>query len=218
MRIRGVALTSLMAFCVSGCAAMQKPWGSCALGGAAIGAAALGTTGGVLANNEVFGDDPDDGTRAAAIGGGIAAGALLGAVAGHLLCDAEAPPPVVATPPPPPSPPAPLVVLTGSHFAFDSATLTPAAKGQLSETLDALKNDPELNVRIDGHTDSVGSAAYNLKLSQRRADAVKRYLVEEGVASHRIETRGLGMADPVASNATEEGRARNRRVEVHRAQ
>jgi len=217
MRICRAAVTSLLVFCFSGCAAMQKPWGSCALGGAAIGGAAVGIAGGVMANNDVFGNDPDGGTRAAAIGGGIVSGAILGALAGHLLCDGEAPAPVVAAAPPPPPPPAPLVVLTGSQFAFNSATLTPGAIGSLTDTLDSLKTDPELQIRIDGHTDSIGSTEYNLGLSARRADAVKRYLVSEGIAPDRIETRGLGKSSPVADNATEEGRARNRRVEVYRA-
>jgi OOP family OmpA-OmpF porin len=208
--------SALWVLCLSGCAAMQKPWGTCALGGAAIGGTAVGIAGGVAANNEVFGDDPDNGTRAAAIAGGVASGAILGALAGHLLCDKEAPPPVVAAPPPPPAP-APLVVLTGSHFAFDSSTLTPEAIHQLSDTLQALQDDPELRIRIDGYTDSIGSDAYNLRLSERRAEAVKRYLVSEGIAPSRIETRGLGESSPVADNATEAGRAQNRRVEVHRA-
>jgi OOP family OmpA-OmpF porin len=216
MRIRSAALISLLMIYLSGCAAMQKPWGSCAIGGAVIGGAALGIAGGVMANTEVFGDDPDDGTRAAAIGAGVASGALLGALAGHLLCDGEAPAPVVAEPPPP-APPAPLEVLTGNHFAFNSATLTPGAIAELSDTLSSLQNDPELRIRIDGHTDSVGSDAYNLRLSERRADSVKRYLVSEGISATRIETRGFGESSPVADNDTEEGRARNRRVEVHRA-
>ncbi len=218
MRICGAALISLLLLCLSGCAAMQKPWGKCAIGGALIGGAATGIAGGVMANNEVFGDDPDDGTRAAAIAGGVASGAILGALAGHLLCDGEAPPPVVAEPPPPPpAPPAPLEVLTGNHFAFNSASLTPGAIAELSDTLDSLRNDPELRIRIEGYTDSVGSDAYNLRLSERRADAVKRYLVSEGIAADRIQTRGFGEASPVADNDTETGRARNRRVEVHRA-
>jgi OOP family OmpA-OmpF porin len=216
--MRSAALISLLTFYLSGCAAMQKPWGSCAIGGAVIGGAALGIAGGVMANNEVFSDDPDDGDRAAAIGVGVASGALLGALAGHLLCDGEAPEPVVAEPPPPPPPPpAPLEVLTGNHFAFNSATLTPGAIAELSDTLSSLQSDPELRIRIDGHTDSVGSDAYNLRLSQRRADSVKHYLVGEGISGSRIETRGFGESSPVADNDTEAGRARNRRVEVHRA-
>ena len=67
---------------------------------------------------------------------------------------------------------------------------------------------------VSGHTDSVGSEAYNMKLGQRRADTVKSYLVERGVSSSKITTKSFGESQPVASNSTAEGRAKNRRAEV----
>ncbi|MEE9913075.1 MAG: OmpA family protein [Deltaproteobacteria bacterium] len=80
--------------------------------------------------------------------------------------------------------------------------------------VDVMKNYPELNVVIEGHTDSVGSAASNKKLSQRRADAVKKYMVSKGIDANRLSAVGFGLEKPVASNATKEGRAKNRRVEA----
>jgi OOP family OmpA-OmpF porin len=83
----------------------------------------------------------------------------------------------------------------------------------LDEIAAALASQLELNVDIKGYTDSTGSAAYNLKLSQRRAEAVKAYLVSKGITSANLTAKGYGKADPIASNNIAEGRALNRRVE-----
>jgi outer membrane protein OmpA-like peptidoglycan-associated protein len=209
----------LLAFTMLACASMQKQWGKGALFGAVVGAFAGGTAGGVAANNDAFNDN-DDQTVGAAIGIGMLSGGVLGAVVGHILWDKEAPPPVeVARPAPPPAPkrPAPpMVVLTGANFAFDSAKLTAEGKAKLAETVSSLKASPNLRVSVQGHTDSLGSEAYNLLLSKRRAEAVKSELVAQGIAPDRIETSGFGEANPVADNGTEAGRAANRRVEVHK--
>ena len=78
-----------------------------------------------------------------------------------------------------------------------------------------MKDYPDLKVVIEGHTDSVGTKAYNKNLSQERADAVKNYMVEKnGIDSNRIATEGFGEEKPIADNATAEGRAQNRRVEA----
>ena len=77
-----------------------------------------------------------------------------------------------------------------------------------------LRDNPDLRVTVEGHTDSVGSAAYNQKLSERRAQAVKRYLVRQGIDPSRITTEGYGKSRPIASNETEEGRAKNRRADI----
>jgi OOP family OmpA-OmpF porin len=109
-----------------------------------------------------------------------------------------------------------MIVLKGTNFAFDSAKLTAEGKAKLAETVSSLKASPNLRVAVQGHTDSVGSEAYNLLLSKRRAESVKGELVAEGIAPDRIETSGFGKASPVADNGTEAGRAENRRVEVHK--
>jgi len=99
------------------------------------------------------------------------------------------------------------------NFAFDSSNLTSVAQGNLDKLAKVLNDNPDTNINIYGYTDSVGKDAYNLALSQRRADAVKAYLVKSGIASNRMFTKGEGKNMPVASNDTDEGRAKNRRVE-----
>lgn len=124
------------------------------------------------------------------------------------------PPPVAQAPPPPPPPTKEKIVLRAVHFDFNKATIRSDARPILDEAVRMLKERKE-NVVVEGHTDSVGSDAYNMKLSHRRADAVKRYLADHGIAASRITTEGFGKRQPVASNATAEGRAQNRRVEIH---
>jgi OOP family OmpA-OmpF porin len=77
-----------------------------------------------------------------------------------------------------------------------------------------LKQNPEIKVEIQGHTDHIGTAVYNQGLSENRAKAVRDYLVRQGIASYRLTAEGYGLTQPVASNDTEEGRAKNRRVEL----
>ncbi len=99
------------------------------------------------------------------------------------------------------------------NFGFDSSNLTATAKTNLDKLATVLKNNPDTNINIYGHTDSKGSESYNQGLSERRAAAVKSYLVSKGVSSGRMFTMGMGESDPRSSNATETGRAQNRRVE-----
>lgn len=99
------------------------------------------------------------------------------------------------------------------NFAFDSSNLTSVAQTNLNKLAQVLADNPDTNINIYGHTDSKGADAYNLSLSQRRADAVKAYLSGKGIASARMFTKGEGESMPVASNDTDEGRAKNRRVE-----
>jgi outer membrane protein OmpA-like peptidoglycan-associated protein len=99
-------------------------------------------------------------------------------------------------------------------FDFNKATLKPEAKSQLAAALQALKEQPGLQTQIVGHTDGIGSDAYNMKLSQRRADSVATYLVQNGVPRQSIRTEARGKREPVAPNTTAEGRAQNRRVEI----
>lgn len=104
--------------------------------------------------------------------------------------------------------------LSGVNFEFDSAKLNGSASSILNEGAAVIKDHPEIRVEVQGHTDSVGSEAYNQKLSEKRAESVKSYLEGQGVESSRISASGKGESDPVATNDTAEGRAANRRVEI----
>lgn len=99
-------------------------------------------------------------------------------------------------------------------FDFDKSTLKPEGMGPLKTLSDNLQSVPVEQVKATGHTDAMGSDAYNLKLSKARAESVKAYLVSRGMDPKRVEVFGKGESEPVADNATEEGRAKNRRVEV----
>lgn len=99
-------------------------------------------------------------------------------------------------------------------FETDEAELKAAALRRLYPLVTYLNEHPNREVIIEGHTDSTGSASYNQKLSQQRADAVREFLISNGIAPDRIITRGYGQAYPVASNETAGGRQENRRVEV----
>jgi len=109
-----------------------------------------------------------------------------------------------------------VIVLKGINFAFDSSALTPESKKILDEDqrISRLMGEPNIRVEVAGHTDSVGSEAYNQKLSERRAQAVADYLVSRGVDPKRLKAVGYGKDKPIASNATDAGRAENRRVEL----
>lgn len=108
------------------------------------------------------------------------------------------------------------LVLEGVNFELNSATLTAASTTALDRVVKSLKDWPDIRVEIGGHTDSTGQAAYNLQLSKKRADAVRDYLVSKGIKSSRVEAKGYGQKEPIADNATREGRAKNRRVELKR--
>jgi OOP family OmpA-OmpF porin len=104
------------------------------------------------------------------------------------------------------------VVVRAVDFEFNSTQLTAPARHTLDEVAAALLTQPELNVEVQGHTDSIGTDAYNLGLSQKRADAVKAYLVDRGLKVSALTAKGFGKANPIAGNDTAEGRAENRRV------
>jgi len=106
------------------------------------------------------------------------------------------------------------VAVYGILFDFDKATLKPGAEKVLLEMVKLMKSSPDLKVEIQGHTDNVGGKDYNLRLSQERAEAVKKFLVLYGIEAGRLTTQGFGLDQPVATNDTEEGRALNRRVEL----
>ncbi len=126
-------------------------------------------------------------------------------------------PPKAAEPEPAPAA-EPLVprklTLEGVNFDNDSATLRPDSVATLDAAAATLKEWGEVKIEVAGHTDSVDTDAYNLRLSQRRADAVRAYLIEKGIAAERLFAKGYGEAQPVADNSTPEGRFKNRRVEL----
>ena len=144
--------------------------------------------------------------------------------------------PVPAPAPPPPMPPTPVVqetpqqqpapapkpaptrrellTLRGNAFEFDKSSLTAGARDTLQTVVTTLKNFPDAKIEIQGHTDWIGSDAYNQALSERRANSVRDYLVSQGIAAGRITTIGYGETQPVATNETAVGRALNRRVVI----
>lgn len=103
---------------------------------------------------------------------------------------------------------------SGITFAYDSATVQPQFQKTLDQVAQTLGEYNQTYVDVYGHTDSIGSDAYNQALSERRATSVADYLASHGVQAARIATRGYGKTQPIASNDTEEGRAANRRVEI----
>jgi outer membrane protein OmpA-like peptidoglycan-associated protein len=104
-------------------------------------------------------------------------------------------------------------VIEGIFFDVDQATIKKTAAPKLDAAIETLKKHPSMRIEISGHTDSKGNDAYNVDLSQRRAEAVKQYMVERGIDASRIQTRGAGENEPIASNSTRAGRAQNRRIE-----
>ncbi|MFE8646867.1 outer membrane protein OmpA [Sphingomonas sp. NCPPB 2930] len=139
------------------------------------------------------------------------------------LVPVAAPPAAVVPPPPvaaPAAPAAPAVMANkvtyaaDAFFDFDKSVLKPAGRAKLDDLVSKVKGvNLEVIIAV-GHTDSVGSDAYNQKLSVRRAEAVKAYLVSKGIERNRVYTEGKGEKQPVADNKTAEGRAKNRRVEI----
>ncbi len=126
---------------------------------------------------------------------------------------APAPVPVAPAPAPPPDT-CGRIVLRGVNFAFDSAKIDDASAGVLDVAAEQLNGCPNVAVSVDGHTDSIGTDAYNQGLSERRANAVMGHLVDRGVSASRLTATGFGERNPIASNDTAEGRALNRRVEL----
>jgi outer membrane protein OmpA-like peptidoglycan-associated protein len=106
------------------------------------------------------------------------------------------------------------VVETSVHFAFNKANLTTKAKEALDQLLAEVPNTKGYLLVVEGDTDSVGSAGYNYKLSERRAESVVQYLSEKNIPAHKIYVIGLGKDKATAENKTSEGRAQNRRVDV----
>ncbi|WP_293890590.1 OmpA family protein [Flavobacterium sp.] len=179
--------------------------------GAVIGAAGGAVIGGILGNNVGKGGN---GALGAVLGGVI--GGVAGGVIGHKM-DKQAREIETALPG------AQVervgegikLVLGENSVRFDTnkSTLTTTAKANLDKLVPVFNQYSDTNIQIYGYTDSTGTAEYNLTLSQQRAATVKSYLAGKGISAGRFTTTGLGIADPVATNDTPEGRTQNRRVE-----
>jgi outer membrane protein OmpA-like peptidoglycan-associated protein len=206
-------MSCLTVLALSGCTASKMSPADCRVA-SALAAGAAGAAVGAVAVDQI-GSSPD--------GVGIASGGVVGFVVGGITgyavsrwtCPREAEPPA----PPPPAPaPTPVakqkLVLRGVPFDFDKATLRADARPVLDETARVLSERPTLRISVEGHTDAKGSDAYNARLSERRAQAVVDYLAKAGVARDRLEAHGFGESRPIADNESEDGRARNRRVEL----
>lgn len=188
----------------AGCAS----WGDKQKKGAGIGAAGGGVVGAIIGHKT-------GSTARGAIIGAVVGGAA-GAIIGHRM-DAQAEKLAQELEGAKVSRVGEGIAVTfdsGILFPFDSAELTPEARSNLRKLADSLQAEARTNVMIVGHTDSDGSDDYNQRLSERRGRSAAEHLVSLGVASSRLETRGRGEAEPIESNATEEGRRLNRRVEV----
>src|SRR5580658_273469 len=224
--LKGLAAIAGTAFCagaLAGCTLGGREWGGCAAVGAGLGAGAGAASGIVIYDNSRKGP-PNSSGKAWTGAGGAVAGALIGGLAGHFICDPlvpppPPPPPMAEAPPPPPPPPPPVehhekLVLRGVHFDFNKSKIRPGDAAILDEAADILKSHPDVTIYDDGYCDAIGSEEYNLKLSQRRAESVAKYLEDKGIPEAKIIPRGFGKTDFVAPNDTDEGRAQNRRVEL----
>jgi OOP family OmpA-OmpF porin len=131
-------------------------------------------------------------------------------------------PPVVVAPEPVPAPApaavvadAPIMSFEDVNFDFDKATLRPTADAKIDQAVAYVLEHNVEKFELRGYADSIGSEAYNLKLSQKRADVVRNAMIKKGAPADRIVAKGYGESNPIASNANKEGRAQNRRVEMH---
>jgi OOP family OmpA-OmpF porin len=195
----------------------------------AVGVGLLGGTG-VWAGGQIERDN-----QGGKVAGGVI-GAIVGGAGGYYLCKLfekeEEPKPAPPPPPPPPKaeppPPEPeidacaqVIRLRGVNFGFDKAEITPEASVILEEAAillgDAVTSCPTRKINVEGYTDWTGPEGYNQRLSERRAEAVRDYLVTQGIPAAQLNAVGFGEANPIATNETREGRALNRRVELRMA-
>ncbi len=183
---------------VTGCASMTDREKCIALYAAGGGVAAGGIGTGVALSKE-----DQSGYLEWVVPASVGGGAVLGAIAGYFLC---------ATPPPPPPPQK--IILRGVHFDFDKAVIRPVDRPVLDEAAETLKANPNVKVYVNGYCDAIGGRAYNLRLSQRRSEAVAAYLEDKGIPSSQLIPQGFGKTHFVATNRTAVGRAQNRRVEL----
>lgn len=177
--------------------------------GAAAGAVAGGVVGAVIGNQS-------GNNRTGAVVG-AAAGAAIGGAIGHRMDkqqqELQQIPGVEVTRPSENQ--IDVRVTSDILFDTDSAALRSASRATLQQVAQNVAQYADEVVEVEGHTDSTGTSDYNLGLSQRRADSVRTYLVDQGIPSSRVTARGYGESSPKASNDTPEGRQLNRRVEIH---
>lgn len=114
-----------------------------------------------------------------------------------------------------PAKPGNKIVLHNLFFAFNSADIESKSTAEIAHLTRFMRQNPHVRIEIVGHTDNIGTETYNRQLSQARADALRRVLIEQNIDAERIAASGRGSSEPVADNATETGRAANRRVEIH---
>ncbi|HMC23303.1 MAG TPA: OmpA family protein [Thermoanaerobaculia bacterium] len=179
--------------------------------GAVIGGVAGAIAGAVIGNNRGH----HSSKRGAVVGGiaGTAAGAIVGAMMDKQERELRQIQGVDVTRTAPDE--VKVTVKNEVLFDFNSSALRPASRESLREMANVFQNYPNTTLYVEGHTDSIGSASYNKRLSLRRADSVANYLEELGVKGSRINTYGFGKSQPRATNSTAAGRQLNRRVEIH---
>lgn len=223
--IKALSILIALSFLTTGCTTPgAKAWARAnkKIVCASVGALAGGAAGAAIAHHS------DNHTKRHTYLG-TAIGAIALGTAGYFICQndtapkaapaaAPAPAPKAAPAPAPAEEPAPAsakkIILRGVNFAFDSAEITPESQVILQSAADVLKEDSTIKVSIAGHTCSIGTDEYNQGLSERRAKAVLQNLVSQGIAAERLQSAGKGESQPVADNATKDGRAQNRRVEL----
>jgi outer membrane protein OmpA-like peptidoglycan-associated protein len=222
-------------FFLTGCAGMSKNQA------AVVGALTCGTMGAAVGG--AWGANTEGKNRAGmGIGVGAVTGALLCGGLAYLLAEepkpkptpppppppppAPKPKPAPPPPPPPPPPPAPkpkpkpapkverTIILDDVLFDFDKSNIKPEAGAILDRLVAFMNENKDKKVALSGHTDSIGTEAYNQKLSERRVNSVKDYIVKKGVQATRVSGQGFGESKPIADNKTREGRSKNRRVEI----
>jgi outer membrane protein OmpA-like peptidoglycan-associated protein len=207
---RKLSIVVLAALLAVSCASSQDDPNAKAKRGAGVGAAAGAVVGAIIGNQA-----GGAGKTGAVVG--AAAGAAIGAAVGHRMDQQQKElqqiPGVEVTRP---AENEIAVHLTNDIlFDFNSAALRPESQSTLRDLASNFQRYPDETISVEGHTDNVGSAAYNQTLSENRAYSVKTYLVDQGVPSSRVSAVGYGETRPKASNTTPEGRQLNRRVEIH---
>ncbi|MGJ7547731.1 OmpA family protein [Pseudomonas alloputida] len=222
-------VTSLLAGCAThsdGSAPLnQRTWPICSLLGGAVGgglgaiensswAAGLGALGAITGGLICYAQDGDEDGDGVFDRRGRCPDTPANTPVDHMGC------PLPQYPPSQPAPePKPEVITLDDQgqvmFAFNSADLTQGSEERLKSLLPRLNELGVTRIKVVGHTDNVGSDSYNQALSERRAASVAEYLIRQGLAPQKVTSEGRGALEPIADNATDEGRAHNRRVDLH---